>query len=262
MNTIFTYFLGIWKARYFWTHLAFSDLRSRWRRSFFGIFWTIIQPLGLTVLISFVFGKIFNTPIREYAPYILSGIIVWDFICQCCINGSLCFVQADAYIKQCKHPLAIYSLRTTLVNLIILGFASTSLFLWILFLFPENFGLSWISLLMAPIIFILIGWPIATVLAYFGTIYRDIPHALGLVLQAFWFISPIYFEEKVFRKGLEFLITYNPIYHLLQIVRAPLLHGQFPTVANYAYCFGTALFLIILCLLVGARKERKIIFYL
>jgi lipopolysaccharide transport system permease protein len=113
------YIRGIWAARYFWVHLALSDLRSRWRRSFFGILWTIIQPLALTLLIAIVFGKIFHTDIADYAPYILSGMIVWDFITASAVGGSLTFVQADAYIKQCRHPLAIYSLRTVLTNLIV-----------------------------------------------------------------------------------------------------------------------------------------------
>src|SRR5438270_7376015 len=108
------YFAELWRARYFWTHLSLADLRYRWRRSFFGIFWSIIQPLGMTILLSIVFGRIFNSDVREYAPYILSGMVVWDFVTATAIGGSLAFVQADAYIKQCYHPLAIYTLRTTL----------------------------------------------------------------------------------------------------------------------------------------------------
>jgi len=57
-----------------------SDLRSKWRRSFFGVLWSIIQPLGLTILIAVVFGRIFKTDIVKYAPYILSGVIIWDYI--------------------------------------------------------------------------------------------------------------------------------------------------------------------------------------
>ena len=67
------YLEDIWKSRYFWTHLAMADLRSKWRRSFFGILWSIIQPLGLTVLLAIVFGRIFKTDIGTYAPYILFG---------------------------------------------------------------------------------------------------------------------------------------------------------------------------------------------
>lgn len=257
------YIRGIWASRYFWTHLALADLRSRWRRSFFGILWTIIQPLGLTLLLSVVFGRIFNTSIVEYAPYILSGMVVWEFVTASSINGSLSFVQADAYIKQCQHPLAIYTLRTVLTNLIVLLLASSSLIAWVLIVMPQNFGWAWLAALTLFPILALIAWPLATLLAYIATRFRDLPHALGLVLQAMWFVSPIYFEAKVFRGGdLHVLVDYNPIYHLLEIVRAPLLQGSWPTLENYAYCLGLIASLVFLAWLVGRTAERKVIFYL
>jgi lipopolysaccharide transport system permease protein len=258
-----SYFYGIWNARYFWVHLSLSDLRSRWRRSFFGILWTVIQPLGLTLLLSIVFGRIFKTEITEYAPYILSGMIVWEFVSATAIGGSLSFVQADAYIKQCHHPLAIYTLRTVLVNLMVLMLASLSLIMWVLIVMPQNFGWPWLAALTIYPIVVLLAWPLATLLAYIATRFRDLPHALGLVLQAMWFVSPIYFEAKVFRGGeLHGLVDYNPIYHMLEIIRAPLLHGEWPTALNYAYCIGVVAILTLLAWLVGRESEKKVIFYL
>lgn len=258
-----SYFYGIWNARYFWVHLSLSDLRSRWRRSFFGILWTVIQPLGMTLLLSIVFGRIFKTEITEYAPYILSGMIVWEFISATAIGGSLSFVQADAYIKQCHHPLAIYTLRTVLVNLMVLMLASLSLIMWVLIVMPQNFGWPWLAALTIYPIVVLLAWPLATLLAYIATRFRDLPHALGLVLQAMWFVSPIYFEAKVFRGGeLHGLVDYNPIYHMLEIIRAPLLHGEWPTALNYAYCIGAVAILTLLAWLVGRESEKKVIFYL
>lgn len=257
------YFTRVWQARYFWIHLSLADLRSRWRRSFFGILWTIIQPLGMTLLLSIVFGKIFNTDIVEYAPYILSGMVVWEFVTASALGGSLSFVQADAYIKQCNHPLAIYSLRTVLTNLIVLGLASVSLIIWVLVVMPQNFGWAWLAALTIIPLLALIAWPLATLLAYIATRFRDLPHALGLVLQAMWFVSPIYFEAKTFRGGsLHALVDYNPIYHLLEIVRAPLLHGTWPTLENYVYCLGLIVCLSLLAGLVGRTAEKKVIFYL
>ena len=257
------YFINIWEARYFWTHLSFADLRSRWRRSFFGILWTIIQPLGMTLLLAVVFGRIFNVEIREYAPYILSGMIIWEFVSASAIGGALAFVQADAYIKQCNHPLAIYTLRTVFTNIMVLCLASFSLVAWVLIVMPQNFGWSWLAALIIFPVLVLIAWPLATFLAYIATRFRDLPHALGLLLQAMWFVSPIYFEAKVFRGGeLHGLVDYNPIYHLLEIVRAPLLQGAWPTQENYAYSFGTIVFLVVLAILLGRRAEKKVIFYL
>jgi lipopolysaccharide transport system permease protein len=257
------YIRGIWAARYFWTHLSLSDLRSRWRRSFFGILWTIIQPLGLTILLSVVFGKIFHSDIADYAPYILSGMILWDFVTASAIGGSLTFVQADAYIKQCTHPLAIYSLRTVLTNLMVFLCASTSLIGWVLIWRPQNFGWTWMAVPTIIPILLLIAWPLATLLGYIGARFRDLPHALSLILQALWFISPIYFEPNLFRNGgLGGLVDTNPLYHLLQIVRAPMLKGEWPTWENYTYSFGLKALLTLLAVQAGRTAETRVIHYL
>lgn len=257
------YWINIWKTRYFWTHLAMADLRSRFRRSFFGILWTVIQPLGMTLLLAVVLSKLFNSNIYTYAPYILSGIIIWECIMACVVGGSLSFVQADAYIKQMKHPLAIYTLRTVLTCLIVLALASIALIGWSAVALPEKIGIHWLSALSIFPVLALILWPLATLFAYIGARFRDIPHALGLVMQALWFISPVYFEEKMFRQGgLNALVDYNPIYHLLQLVRAPLIDGEFPIFANYIYPIITGLLIAVIACLVGRQAEKKIIFYL
>ena len=258
-----SYWKGIWVSRYFWIHLSLSDLRTRWRRSFFGVLWSVIQPLGMTLLLAVVFSRLFHSNIVSYAPYILSGIVVWECVTGCVTGGALSFVQADAYIKQCRHPLAIYTLRTVLTNLIILGLASIALYGWALVALPENLGWSWFATLLIFPMLGLILWPLATLLAYFGTRFRDVPHATGLVMQALWFVSPVYFEAKMFRAGdLDGLVDYNPIYHLLQIVRAPLLNGAWPTIQNLGFSLATAVVFALLAWLVGKRAEGKVIFYL
>jgi lipopolysaccharide transport system permease protein len=257
------YWNGIWQARYFWTHLALSDLRSRWRRSFFGALWSIIQPLGMTLLLALVFSRLFHTSIYTYAPYILSGIIVWECVMACVSGGALAFVQADAYIKQCRHPLAIYTLRTVLTSLLVLGLASLALFGWSAMVLPQHLGWQWLAALAVFPMLGLILWPLATLLAYTGVRFRDVPHATGLVMQALWFISPVYFETSMFRKGgLDALVDYNPLYHLLQLLRAPLLDGQWPTLEDYLFPLGTAALCALLAWLVGRRAERTVIFYL
>lgn len=257
------YLRGIWRSRYFWTHLALADLRARWRRSFFGVLWSIIQPLGMTLLLAVVYSRLFNSNIFVYAPYILSGTIVWECVVACVTGGALSFVQADAYIKQTRHPLAIYTLRTVLTSLIVLILASVALFGWSAIALPQFFGWQWLAALTIFPVLGFILWPLSTLLAYIGARFRDVPHATGLVMQAVWFISPVYFEVSMFRKGgLDGLVDYNPIYHLLQLVRAPLLDGKWPTIENYGITLLTAFIVAFLAWLVGRKAERKVIFYL
>jgi lipopolysaccharide transport system permease protein len=128
---------------------------------------------------------------------------------------------------------------------------------------PQNFNWSWLAALLIFPIGMMIAWPLATMLAFVAARFRDLPHALGLLFQALWFVSPVYFEVKIFRaSGLNGLVDYNPIYHLLEIVRAPLLHGAWPTASNFAYCLGTMAVLVSLAWLIGFKAEKKVIFYL
>lgn len=257
------YFAHIWAIRYFWTHLSLSDLRARWRRSFFGVLWSMIQPLGTALILALVLSRMFHTSIRTYAPYIISGMIVWDFISAVGTGGALSFVQGDAYIKNFRHPLAIYSLRTVLTNLAVLAMASVPLFIWSLIVQPQYFGVCWLSTLTLYPVLGLIAWPIVTLLSYVGSRLRDLPNLMSLVLQATWFLSPVYFQTSLFRDGgMGFLVDWNPIYHLLQIVRAPLLEGRWPTAVDYLFCLGMAVFFTLAAWLVGRKMERTVIFYL
>lgn len=260
---MFEYFANIWAARYFWLHLTLADLRSRWRRSFLGIVWSILQPLSLAVLLAVVLAKLFQADIRMYAPYVFSGMIVWDFVMAVLTGGALSFVQADAYIKNYRHPLAIYSLRTVLANLAVLGLASVPMIIWAAIALPDRIGVSWIGLFAIYPILLLIFWPLATLASYIGSQFRDLPNVMMLTLQALWFVSPVYFETSMFRHaGLGVLVDDNPVFHMLQILRAPLLQGKWPSVEDYSYCLGMAVVFTSCAWVVGRKTERKIIFYL
>jgi lipopolysaccharide transport system permease protein len=257
------YFHRISKARYFWFHLVLSDLRARYRRSFLGIGWAMLHPLTLTCLLGFVMSKAFKSPLADYAPYILSGIILWEFITSSAVTGCQAFIHAEGYIRQISHPLAIYSLRTTLCSLINLSFGFIGLIVWVLFWKPGNVNLSWLALPVSFCIFFLGAWGLSTITAFITVRFRDFSQVIVILLQALWYVSPVFLLPSIFEAaGIKFLLNYNPIYHLLSLFRAPILYGEFPTFVNYLYSFGTVLFLGVLALLSIKISEKKVIFYL
>ena len=285
-----SYLAAIWRSRYFWLNLVGADLRARWRRSTLGIFWTLLQPIGFALLLTFVLGVGAGVGSGDSLPFVLSGLLVWDLITASITGGAVggaprpyglpglwvgvllpasppggpvAFLQADAYIRQHRQPLAIYTLRASLGPLAHMATASPVLLGAALLTLPQNFGWSWLAL---PLIFplaLLTVWPLATLVAFPTVRFRDIAHGLGLLLQAAWFLSPIYFLPDFFRQGgLDWLVDCNPLYHLLQIVRAPLLLGQWPTVTNLAVCGLTIVVLWALAALVVWRSEDRVIRYL
>lgn len=258
-----SYLIKIWDLRHFLIHLVLSDLRTRWRRSFLGIFWSLLQPLGMTLLLVFVLGHFFKINMKYYAPYIFSGIIVWEFIHFCLISGSSSFIQADNYIKQYPHPLSIYSLRIVLTGLLILILCTIPLFIWSIIHKPAHVSKIFIAMFIFYVLLILIAWPLVTLLAYLGARFRDLPPLLTLLLQVLWFISPVYFEINLFRNnGLEMLIDSNPIFHILELIRAPLLKGDWASFNDYLFSFILASVFIFFAWVIGRQVEKKVIFFL
>lgn len=257
------YFQKIWQARYFWLHLTASEVRAKFRRSTLGTAWSILQPLMMTLLLSFVMGSFFHMPMTEYAPYVFSGLIIWEFIVGSTVAGSNSFINAEGYIKQFNHPLAIYPLRNVLAALINFLFAFVGLLIWVAFWKPSNFGWPLFTLLFSFPLFIFTAWPLALIAAFITTKFRDFSQLIIIILQAIWYTSPVFFEPKLFKAaGIGFLVDYNPIYHFLNLIRAPVLYAQCPIINDFAYTLGFAAILWLCALYKISREERKLIFYL
>ncbi|MFO0936069.1 MAG: hypothetical protein U0798_06080 [Gemmataceae bacterium] len=71
---------SVWAYRHFWMSLVKLDLRNRYRRSFLGIGWSLLQPLIMTAVFCVVFKELGGGSWRTYAPYLLCGMCIWDYI--------------------------------------------------------------------------------------------------------------------------------------------------------------------------------------
>ncbi len=81
-------------------------------------------------------------------------------------------------------------------------------------------------------------------------------------MQALWFVSPVYFPLDLFRNGkMTFLLDYNPVYHILELFRAPLIDGTFPALAHWEWSIWTMVALWLLAMFSISSLERKTIYY-
>lgn len=257
-----TYLKDIWSARYFFLYLAGAELKYKFRRSKLGLLWTMINPLVLTGMMSFIFGNLLKIEMKEYAPYIFSGLIVWEFIHGSVIGGCNSLLASEPYIKQYKHPFAIYPLKTTLINISTFLIALSGLALWVLFINPSNLLVAMVSLPVSLICLVILGWPIATLSALTNLKYRDFTQISALGMQLLWYMSPVFFKQEMFSSAkLSFIFEYNPVTHILNLVRAPMLYGQFPTLIDYAFVLGTAAVFYILAAMRIRSSEKGLIYY-
>ena len=270
------YLFRIYSSRYFWWNLALADLRFKYRRSYFGVLWSIFQPLAMTLLLSFVMGRMFKMEMHYFAPYIFSGMIMWELMLASVMAGCTTLVNSGAYIHLFNHPMAIYSLRSVLALFVNFLYAMIGLILWCVIAMPWKITPSpariaapgeyaWISFIVLPVsCFILFTWcwAGATICSFSGVRFHDLPQFLVLLMQALWFVSPVYFPLDLFRNGkMTFLLDYNPVYHILELFRAPLLDGNFPASVHWEWSIWTMIILWGLAIFSISTLERKTIYY-
>ena len=198
MRPLKKYLEKIYAARYFWSYLAGAELRNKFRRSKLGILWTFISPLVLTAIMSVVFSTVFHSPIVDYAPYILSGILFWEIFSGSFVGGASIFIANDGYIKQFNHPITIYTLKSSIVYCISFMIAMISLGLWVIVINPQNFILGLVTLPLTVLIYFILSWSATTIAAFTNTKYRYYPQMMPLILQVFWYLSPVFFQQEMF----------------------------------------------------------------
>lgn len=106
----------IWRFRYFWLSLVKMDLMTRYRKSVLGVLWSLLSPIGMTVIFCVVFTKLMGTAWDSYAKYLMAGSAAFGFLRECAVGGCTSLIRHEGYIRQAPLPYAVYSLRVMLSN--------------------------------------------------------------------------------------------------------------------------------------------------
>ncbi len=241
--------------------LGWQDVRQRYRRSTLGPFWLTISMGVMIGTIGLVFGGIFNTPMTDFFPFLSIGLILWGFVSAAITEGCSGFISAENIIKQLPIPLFVHILRMIWRNILIL--AHNIIILPLVFISVGR-SLHWDALLCIPgmiLIIINVTW-VVLILSVICARYRDLPQMIISILQVVFYVTPIMWMPSLLPKrvGL-YLLDYNPLYHLIQIVRAPLL-GDLPTTTNWVASVSFAVVGWFLALVIYGRYKRRIAYWL
>jgi ABC-type polysaccharide/polyol phosphate export permease len=258
------YLSDIWRLRHFWTALVRIDLRNRYRRSTIGIGWSLLHPIAMTVVFCVVFSQFFGQNWREYGPYVLAGLIFWNFITSGMNQGCQCFFQGESYIRQHPAPLAIYPLRTALGAGIhfMFGLCVLLTFAWMVNGFGNlPFLLSLVPTLMLLFIFC---WALAICMGVLNVLFQDCQHLIEVLLQILFYLTPIMYDPNKLHLGrfLLRIVNLNPLAIMLKMLRQPILDGQLPSLGTYALGASVAILAVAAAVLTLMRFERRMIFYL
>ena len=212
--------------------LGVQDIKQRYKRSALGPLWLTISMVVMISSMGFVFGKIFNTPLHDFFPYLAAGIILWGFISSVLTEGCMAFIDSEAMIKQLPLPYFIFILRLVWRNLLIF-FHNIVILPFVLLAVGKGFHVE--AFLAVPglaLLLINLMW-IALILATICARYRDMPQIIQSIIQVIFYVTPVMWMRQTFPSETgKLLIEWNPLFHMIDIVRAPLL-GEIPSLLSW-----------------------------
>jgi len=251
--------LKVWRV---WLFLGVQDIKARFRRSFIGPLWILINMAFFIGGAGVVYGLMFGQPMNDFLPFLTAGFVIWGFIVSSLTESGLTFANAEGYIKQFSYPKQIYLIRSLVVYTILLLVGLFAL-IPLQFLFHAFSVVGWIFAIPGVLILLLAAQGHIVVCAYLGTRFRDLPHALGGVLQVLFFVTPIMFPVSILKdRGLDFVYQYNPLYYLIDVVRHPILTGEFASQDSYV-CAGLYVFVVwVVAVIVAKKLDSRLVFLL
>lgn len=236
------------KQRELWGHLGWQDIKQRYRRSVIGPLWITLSMAITAIGLGFLYSQLFGAHLQTFLPYITVGFIVWNFMNGCLLEGTETFIRNEGLIKHLPAPLTVYALRT--VWRLTLMFAHNLLvYVVVVAIFWSDLtsryeitpntgtfepGISWTIVLAIPAFLLLAvngGW-VTILFGIISTRYRDIPPVINSFIQLLFFMTPIVWTTDILTSkfgdggdtGWRILIAeLNPLYHYVQILRAPLI---------------------------------------
>ncbi|WP_229676071.1 galactan export ABC transporter permease subunit Wzm/RfbD [Hoyosella rhizosphaerae] len=214
--------------RELWWQLGWQDIKQRYRRSVIGPFWITIATGVQAVAMGLLYSVLLEVELRSFLPHVTVGLIVWAMIQGAIIDGAEVFIKNEGLIKFLPSALSVHVYRLTWRLVLFFGH-NMLIYLIMLAIFRPPLG--WHSLLAFPA-FVLIVLNVVWVIMFFGilaTRYRDIYPILNSLTLLLFFMTPIVWTtEGLINRGGEAadrarIVEINPLYHYLEIIRAPML---------------------------------------
>ena len=238
-------FRSLWMHRQLTWQFAMREVRSRYQGSQLGLVWSILSPLLMLGIYTFVFGAILKVtwPVMvsdskmEFALILFTGLIVTNIFLECAGRAATLVTSQPNFVKRVVFPLEILpvaalgsALTLALVTIAVLALLSGIL--------VSGFSVKQALILpvMLPAIFLSLGagwW-----LSALGVFLRDIGHFIPAVLQIFTFMTPVFFPMSIVPERYRWALEINPMTAVVEGARRVLLWNQLPELRSWLIAFA------------------------
>ncbi len=242
-----------------WASLAWRDIRQRYARTIFGPFWLTLSSGIFILAFGVIYSYLLNQDMHDYLPYITAGFLPWILFSIIVTESCTAYTAEKQAIANWQFPYSIFIYRLVCRNTIV--FFHNFLILLVVYLIYGP-APSW-NMLWMPVGLVLLclnGLWICLLLGTLCARFRDVQPLVTSILQITMFVTPIFWRPEMLGKDRAVFVDANIIYHMVTIIRDPLL-GKSPSTFSLAVSIGCLILGMAVTLVLYGRFRRRIPFW-
>jgi lipopolysaccharide transport system permease protein len=247
----------LWRYRELFYFFTWRDIKVKYKQTFLGILWAILQPLVMMVIFTYFFANALHVPAQKlpYPVFVFSGLLIWNTFASGLTNSANSMVSNALIIKKIYFPRLVIPVSAILVSLFDFCMAF-GLFIILLLYFQQP--VSWNAIW---------SWPLAVSIGALATIgpgsflaaltvkYRDFRYVIPFLVQLLFFISPVIYPVSMLKYPfLKYIVVASPLYAAIELFRFPLV-GFNLDLEMIALSLSSCLLFLVLGLLYFRKTE-------
>lgn len=224
---------ALWRYRGFILSNVKREFQLKYRNSLLGAAWTVINPLAMITVYTVVFSRVMHSRLPgieggfAYSIFLCAGILTWGLFAELSNRLAVVFIENANLIKKINFPRICLPVGIALSCLLNFALVFT-LFLGFLLLVGAFPGLVLLSLLPLLLLQLAFATGLGVLLGVVNVFFRDVGQLLGLVLQFWFWLTPIVYPVTILPEWAQALLKWNPLAPLFVSYQAVLLKGEAP----------------------------------
>lgn len=247
--------VGLLRYRYLVAQLVARNIKTRYKRSFLGVTWTMVNPLLTMVVLTLVFSQIFGYGTQNYALHVLSGLIIWNFFAQSTVSAMSDLMWSGGLIGRIylpKSAFAVSAVGTGLLNLLL----ALIPYLLISLALGVPIRTVWWALPLVVIVNTTFTLGIGLLASSLSVYFQDVMPMYEVLLTAWMYLTPVIYPVEVLPTGLRSALRFNPMVAHVEAFRSVLLRGELPSLEIWVIATGTSVAALGLGWWAFARRSR------
>ena len=240
--------------------LAMKELKIRYKRSVLGFLWALLNPMLLMLVLSVVFSTIMKINILHYPIFLLSVLLPWTFFSQSLSYAVESIVGNADLIKKVRVAKLVFPVAAVISNMINLLLSMIPLAL-IVIAMRHPFHITWLYLPVPLLALTIFTLGATFFFAAANVYYRDVSHILQILLQAWFYVTPIIFSIDFFPEKYRWIFKLNPIQFVLNGFRLSVYYGLLPSPQSIAVSFICAFAALFIGFSIFHRHQNDFVFY-